>query len=447
MVLANQEMFMATLIPFLLGLLVTAGVLVPLVLRLRAAVEEADERADVIADQFGHLQGTHAQLQEDQQSLTQFLKEFPHLARDLFSALSERQIPGTILHVVQRSLEPAHTIVLVKRGRPEEDASEPTCLVVAAVAPEGSPHQLGTEIPIDCGELGFAAEAQLVMNRQDLSSEIAQSRIKPGPDALAGLRPDFIAPLVFDQETLGLIAVARPRKTAGDSKAALRLIAQTGAQALHAAAAYSRMRITAEMDGLTRVFNKRHMEQALTELIYRTACTAYDRRSHGDQGPALGLSVFLFDIDHFKHYNDTNGHLAGDRLLQELAQAVQESVRKDDIFGRFGGEEFLLILPNTSLAQSLATANKVRTMIAGRSFPFAARQPMGVLSVSGGLAEYPHHGMDTAGLLQAADAALYEAKRGGRNRVVAASGPPAVAEPPAAEAPPFPANVRAGKPA
>ena len=283
------------------------------------------------------------------------------------------------------------------------------------------------------------------MNRQDLSSETVQSRIKPGPETLPGLRPDIIAPLVFDQETLGLIAVARPRKTAGDGKAALRLIAQTGAQALHAAAAYSRMRISAEMDGLTRVFNKRHMEQALTELIYRSACTSYDRRSHGDEGPPPGLSVFLFDIDHFKHYNDTNGHLAGDRLLQDLAQAVQESIRKDDIFGRFGGEEFLVILPNTSLAQALAAANKVRTMIAGRSFPFAGRQPIGVLSVSGGVAEYPHDGLDTAGLLQAADAALYEAKRGGRNQVVAAARPQADKVPTAAQSPPASARVGAGK--
>jgi diguanylate cyclase (GGDEF)-like protein len=438
---------MGTLIPFVLGLLVTAGLLIPLVLRLRSAAGEADERADGIGEQFGDLQRAHAQLQEEQQSLTQFLKEFPHLARDLFSALTERQIPGTILHVIQRSLEPAQAVVLVKRGRPDEEASEPASLVVAAVAPEGSPHQVGTEIPIDRGELGFAAEAQMVMNRQDLSSETALTRIKPAPEALAGLRPDFIAPLVFDQETLGLIAIARPKRTAGDGKAALRLIAQTGAQALHAAAAYSRMRLSAEMDGLTHVFNKRHMEQALTELIYRTACTSYDRRSHGDQGPAPGLSIFLFDIDHFKHYNDTNGHLAGDRLLQELAQAVQESIRKDDIFGRFGGEEFLLILPNTSLTQSLATANKVRTMIAGRSFPFAARQPLGVLSVSGGVAEYPRHGMDTAGLLQAADAALYEAKRGGRNRVVAASPPQAGTEPPTAPDPPSSVTIGAGKPA
>jgi len=429
--------------PFLLGLLVTTGLLLPIVLRFRASAAEANRRAAALEREAGELRRGRAQMEEDQRSVLEFLKEFPNLARDLFGGFAERQLPPTLLHVLQKSLDPAQALVLVRRGQAPADAR----FVVAAAYPEGGVPRVGTEMPFDRGELGFVAESQLLASREDLATDEARRRINPEPDALGGLQPQLIAPLVFDHETLGMIALSRPRRAVGDGKAALRLIAQTGAQALHAAAAYSRMRITAEMDGLTRVFNKRHMEQALTELIYRTACTAYDRRSQGDQGHPPGLSIFLFDIDHFKHYNDTNGHLAGDRLLQELAQAVQESVRKDDIFGRFGGEEFLLILPNTSLAQSLATANKVRTMIAGRSFPFAARQPMGVLSVSGGLAEYPHHGMDTAGLLQAADAALYEAKRGGRNRVVAASGPPAVAEPPAAEAPPFPANVRAGKPA
>jgi len=409
---------MATsLIPFLLGLLVTAGLLLPLLLRFRASAGEAAERADTLEGQVGELRKSRVRIEEDQRSLTQFLKEFPHLARDLFSGLTERQLPPTLLHVLQKSLDPAHAVVLVRRGHEASEAR----FVVAAVAPEGGAPKPGTEIPLDRGEVGFVAEAQLVMSSEDLQAAEVRERIKAGPDAPPGLPTDILAPLVFDQETLGMVALSRPRRSVGDGKAALRLIAQTGAQALHAAAAYSRIRSTAEMDGLTRVFNKRHMEQTLSELIYRTACAAYDRKGAGAAPTAVGLSVFLFDIDHFKHYNDTNGHLPGDKLLQELARLVQDSIRKDDIFGRFGGEEFLLVLPSTSLVQALGAANKVRSAIAARKFPFADRQPMGMLSVSGGVAEYPHDGMDAASLLRAADAALYEAKRQGRNRVVAAS--------------------------
>jgi diguanylate cyclase (GGDEF)-like protein len=145
--------------------------------------------------------------------------------------------------------------------------------------------------------------------------------------------------------------------------------------------------------------------------------------------------VFLFDIDNFKNYNDTNGHLAGDKLLQELAGLVNSAVRKDDIFGRFGGEEFLLILPHTNAGQAGAAAEKIRTLLASHPFPFRERQPLGCISVSGGVAEYPHHGLDAAGLLHAADEALYEAKRAGRNKVFTAGSGLAAAPGPGVPAP------------
>jgi diguanylate cyclase (GGDEF)-like protein len=153
--------------------------------------------------------------------------------------------------------------------------------------------------------------------------------------------------------------------------------------------------------------------------------------------------VFLFDIDNFKNYNDTNGHLAGDKLLQELAGLVNDSVRKDDIFGRFGGEEFLLILPHTSAGQAALAAEKIRSLLANHPFPFREKQPLGRISVSGGVAEYPHHGLDAAGLLHAADEALYEAKRAGRNKVFAAKAP-AGAEP--GPGPSAPGGLRSPQP-
>src|SRR5262245_13651175 len=232
------SVMVATLLPFVLGLLVTAGLLVPLLLRLRSRAAEAAEQVAALEDEVGQLRKGQAEGEEDQRALTQFLKEFPHVARDLFSGLTERQLPATLLHVVQRSLDPAQAVVLVRRGQETGEAR----LVVAAASPEGGPLRLGLEVPVNRGELGYVAESQLVVARRDLLADEVKERIKPG-EPLPGLQADLFAPLVFDQDTLGVIALSRPRRVIGDGKAALRLISQTGAQALHAAAAYSRVRI------------------------------------------------------------------------------------------------------------------------------------------------------------------------------------------------------------
>jgi diguanylate cyclase (GGDEF)-like protein len=412
-------------VPFFLGLAITAGVLIPLLLRFRASAAEARAESEAVGPQLQSLRRTNKQLQDDLGFLTHFLKDYPRLARELYSGLGERQIPGVLLNIVQRSLEPQQAAILVRREERAADRGKaPPRLVVTAAYPEGAAVKKGAEVPLETGEIGFAAEAQIVVNRKDLQADETATQIKPG-SVLPGLpEPDIIAPLVFDQETLGVILVAKPRKS-GDPKAALRLVAQSGAQVLHTAAQVSRMRLTAEMDGLTRVFNKKHMEQTLNERVYRAACAAYDQRGGERGGPAGTLSIFLFDIDHFKNYNDQNGHLAGDKALQELAALTQSLVRKDDIFGRFGGEEFLLILPHTNATQALFAAEKIRTAISKHAFPFAEKQPLGVISISGGVAEYPQDGLDAAGLLAAADGALYKAKGQGRNRTMAAAREPA----------------------
>jgi len=401
--------------PFTLGVLTAAGLVLPVLLAARRAAGRARERVLALEGEVGELRRHGAAIEDDQRSFEGFLEEFPRLSRDLLS-VSDRQLPRALLHLLQKTLDPAHAVILVRRGRDRSDAR----FAVAAVAPEGAEPQAGTEVAFHLGEIGFVAESRRVVGREDLADEEVRARILPGSVALPGPPPDLFAPLVFEQETLGMIALSRPRRPVGDGKSALRLIARTAAQALHGAAESERIRVAPEVDGLTRLFNKRHMEESLAELIRRAA------RASADQGPDAapgGLSVLLFDVDHFKQYNDTNGHLPGDKLLQELARLIKDAIRREDIVGRFGGEEFLLILPDTTLAQAMGAADKVRTAIAARQFPFAERQPMGMLSISGGVAHYPQHGPDAASLLRAADAALYEAKRQGRNRVVAAARP------------------------
>ncbi len=128
-------------------------------------------------------------------------------------------------------------------------------------------------------------------------------------------------------------------------------------------------------------------------------------------------SIFMFDLDNFKIYNDTNGHLAGDRLLTELSQLVQNMVRSDDVFGRFGGEEFLLVMPNRNSAQALTVAGTIRKRIEEYPFEGGETQPLGRVTISGGVACFPDDAAEQVELMQAADNALYKAKGDGRNQV------------------------------
>lgn len=156
------------------------------------------------------------------------------------------------------------------------------------------------------------------------------------------------------------------------------------------------------VDGLTQVHNKRYLLETLEREIPRG-------RRHGRP-----LSVLMFDIDHFKNVNDTFGHLAGDYVLKEVATLVKSRLRPDDVFGRYGGEEFCALLPETPLVGAGAIADDLRKRVAERKFVFENENIP--LTVSIGCGELTPE-MDASGLIKAADEKLYEAKRTGRNKI------------------------------
>jgi two-component system, cell cycle response regulator len=155
-------------------------------------------------------------------------------------------------------------------------------------------------------------------------------------------------------------------------------------------------------DVLTGLFNRRHLQDQLRSQL----TTA---RRHGQE-----LGVVLLDIDHFKHVNDTYGHLAGDEVLVEFASRIERQLRDGDIAGRWGGEEFLLLLPQTGLSGTFEVGERIRVAIA--SEPFIVADAVINLTVSGGSAVGP--GASGDDLVHRADTGLYEAKDKGRNRIV-----------------------------
>ena len=167
------------------------------------------------------------------------------------------------------------------------------------------------------------------------------------------------------------------------------------------------LRQQATRDELTGLFNRRHLNDTLP------AMWALARR---DGRP---LAAVIIDLDHFKRVNDERGHDAGDRLLAGFGRLLASGLRKSDVACRYGGEEFLVFLPDCNLAEAHAKAETIRAAVAGTSMSIGDRVIPSV-TISIGLAMFPAHAATRAQVIQAADAALYAAKAAGRNRVMVA---------------------------
>ena len=165
-------------------------------------------------------------------------------------------------------------------------------------------------------------------------------------------------------------------------------------------------------DMLTGLYNRRYFEESMRRELMRSA------RAQA-QGSHNGLSVLMIDIDHFKRFNDEHGHHVGDQVLREVAQVLKSQTRGSDVAARFGGEEFIVVLPDTPPGLALKRAEQMRWSVENLACASGGTLPSVTISI--GLAEFPPHGNTLELLLLAADKALYEAKRAGRNRVVADS--------------------------
>ncbi|WP_204138571.1 diguanylate cyclase [Halomicronema sp. CCY15110] len=216
-------------------------------------------------------------------------------------------------------------------------------------------------------------------------------------------------PMIAQGETLGLfyITVNGPEALPEGKQQ----LARTVAEQVSLAIANLQLRETLQQqsirDPLTGLYNRRYLEASLTQAIAQAQ--RYDQ----------AIGVIMLDIDHFKQFNDTYGHTAGDHVLQAVGALLKENVRGADIACRYGGEEMTLILPESPLAQSQLKAEAILRAIAGLELTYNG-QPLPTLTASLGVASFPQHGATASALVQAADAALYCAKASGRNQVVVA---------------------------
>jgi diguanylate cyclase (GGDEF)-like protein len=167
------------------------------------------------------------------------------------------------------------------------------------------------------------------------------------------------------------------------------------------------LRIQSIRDPLTGLFNRRYLEESAERELHRMA-----RRNQ----PA---ALVMIDLDHFKRFNDTFGHGGGDALLRAFGQFLREHLRKEDIACRYGGEEFCLLIIESTLEETVRRVEELRSDVKRLGAQHDGR-PLGTVTLSAGVASYPRHGREITDLIAAADRALYRAKREGRDRIEAA---------------------------
>ena len=157
-------------------------------------------------------------------------------------------------------------------------------------------------------------------------------------------------------------------------------------------------------DPLTGLFNRRYLDETLPRELYQA------------QRRKTPLSIVMLDIDDFKQCNDTFGHGTGDTVLSKVGLTLQENLRKSDISCRYGGDEFVLVLPDSSVADTQARLEQIRTSLKGLKIRSGGKA-LGTINMSAGIAQTPEHGTTASELLRAADEAMYSAKQAGGDQI------------------------------
>lgn len=210
-------------------------------------------------------------------------------------------------------------------------------------------------------------------------------------------------PILNNQQCIGVFAVGRKEENYEFTQDQIQfgnLFASLAALIITNTQLRESLKQQSIRDPLTGLFNRRYMEEMLTREISRAS-----RELHP-------LSIMMIDVDYFKRFNDTFGHTTGDKLLRDVGRFLQSHVRGEDIACRYGGEEFILIMPNANLETAQKRAEQI--CIEARNIKLEGTN---AITLSLGVAVYPQHGKMIDTVIQAADAALYQAKQNGRNRI------------------------------
>ncbi|MFL5262702.1 MAG: diguanylate cyclase [Anaeromyxobacteraceae bacterium] len=318
------------------------------------------------------------------------------LARTLSSTLDVGELTHAVTHLVGRTLGYEAFALFLADG--------PAGELVATSVFGVDPALEGTRLAPGEGAAGWAAQRRELLLVRDTRGDAR----RPGQRFMRGEHGSVLAiPMMHQGACLGVLDFFRTRVDAfGEEEVLfLRSVASQAAMAIANARLHERAVALTLADPLTGLHNRRSLFQRLEMELERS-----ERFAHA-------FSVAVVDVDRFRELNEAHGHLAGDLVLRRVGELLAGAVRKVDTVSRWGGEEFALVLPRADRAAALDVAEKLRGIV--RAHAFTGPQPIGRVTISVGLATFPDDARELAQLVDCADAALFAAKKRGRDAAVA----------------------------
>jgi diguanylate cyclase (GGDEF)-like protein len=356
------------------------------------------EKIEGLLDRSRELESENRALREKVEEL----RTFWTLSKILSSTLNMEEVFRLALHLIGRSLQvDAYSLLLI------DETSGRLAIKAAFGLPEERAHALS--LALGEGISGLVAETSRPMLVPDVSAEtrFVERCCFPAHGAF------LCVPLQIKKgPVIGVLNAHKPEPqafTRGDVEQ-FQAVANQVSVALENAQLYQRTKELSSRDELTGLFNRRYFFENLETEVQRSR--RYRR----------AFTILMLDLDQFKHYNDTHGHLFGDQVLRQVGEILLANTRRADVVARFGGEEFVIMLPEIDKEAGALVAEKIRVKIAEYPFHGREQQPGGQLTVTIGVATYPVDSDNGLELVDVADRALYVGKRQGGNRVVVSSG-------------------------
>lgn len=409
--------------PWALGFLAGFGVVVSLAQQLnrinkedrdlfRQRLQEDNRTQQRLRDENTKAANTNTNLTQD---LTQ-LANLYLLTKDMVGSLSFSDIFSILIGVLKSAFEfsKSKLILIDEAKRPVGIEKIYQIETEPGLAPEVPGEEKGKEAILAKELREMPVEVEIQNFDRRLIKALFEKRVPfvitpqestpqdvklPLPDEIKSI---IVAPLIVEGKIMGALTM---ENFSADVYNRFSILADQLALEIKKVRLYETVQQLAIMDGLTKVYVRRYFLERYYEEIKRS-------KRH-----RFKLSFIMVDIDHFKRYNDTYGHLLGDVALQEVAEILKNSIRRVDLVCRYGGEEFAMLLPETDKAGAQLVAERIRW--AAESHSFSAYGQLSNVTVSLGVATFPEDATSPDELIDRADEALYRAKQTGRNRVVA----------------------------